>query len=58
MNAIYKEYLGEFLGNIPLIPEKLTKDILQEILVLQGIAVVNVGLGNGKVQNLPFVIYD
>jgi hypothetical protein len=58
MDAISKEYLGQFLGNIALVTEKLSEYALEKTLVLQGFAVVNIGLCDGEIQYFPSVIYD
>jgi hypothetical protein len=58
MDAISKKYLGEFLGNIALVTEKLSEYVFEKTLILQGFAVVNVGLCDGEIQYFPCVIYD
>jgi hypothetical protein len=53
-----KSIWGQFLGNIALITEKLSEYVLEKTLILQGFAVVNVGLCDGEIQYFPSVIYD
>ena len=57
MYAPGEQYLDQFPGDLALVPKEFPEDVLQESLILQGIPVINVCLGYGKVKYLSLVVY-
>lgn len=54
--TVHEKCLHEFSANISLVGKQFAVYLVQEVLVLQRFPVIHIGLCNGEVQYLPFVV--